>query len=111
MNIRSAKAKGRRLSSTVREMLLEYAPDLPPQDIAVTPSSVNGPDLTMSYAAQKVYPYSVEVKNQESIQIWNAYKQAQDNQLPDTYPLLVFSRNNADVMCCLKFEDFLRLTR
>ena len=38
-----------------------------------------GEDILLSAQAIKHFPYSVEAKNQESIQIWKAIKQAEEN--------------------------------
>ena len=111
MKISSAKAKGRRLAQAVRDMLLAYAPDIPPQDIAVTPSGVNGPDVTLSARAQETYPYAIECKNCESLNVWKAFEQAKSHQKGSEIPLLIFSKNRSDVMIALRFDDFLRLTR
>lgn len=116
MNIRSAKAKGRRLASRVKDMLHSFAPDLQVGDIEVTSSSVTGEDLKLSPAAKDTYPLIFECKNQEKLNIWDALKQAKThhddwvklNALP-LYPCVVFSRNHEDTYVALKFEDFLKL--
>lgn len=53
-----------------------------------------GRDIHLSPAFRERFPYSVEVKNTERLQIWAALDQSIANCSPDLTPLLVFSRNN-----------------
>lgn len=111
MKTSSAKAKGRRCAQEVRELLLKYAPELAAGDIYVTPSGVTGPDVGLSPHALGFYPFVIECKNQESIQIWKALEQAeshQDKEAPKT-PLLFFRRNHSKLYVALEAEAFLRL--
>ena len=62
MKTKSAKAKGRKLLAEVRELLFQYAPDLKPDDIRVTPSGCVGEDLLLSPAARQIYSIIVEGK-------------------------------------------------
>ena len=107
MRTSSAKAKGRRLAQKTKEMMLAAAPQLLPDDIVVTSAGDTGEDLKLSPAARQAYPFSIECKNRETINIWQAYEQACGHG--DYTPLLVFSRNRAEVMCTLKFEHLLEL--
>lgn len=110
MKTSSAKNKGRRLQQYVRDKVLELYPVLTDRDVRSTPMGVSGEDLQLSEVASKLFPFSVETKNQENISIWKALEQSiSDNR--NLTPLLVFKRNNSNVYCALKFEDFLRLVR
>jgi hypothetical protein len=113
MKTSSAKAKGRRLCQAVAEKLLTWAPDLKPDDIYVTPSGVTGEDLKLSPAAREIYPYAVECKNQESLNIWSALEQSRTHvKNPDVTPLVVFTRNREGrEYVALELEHFLKLTR
>jgi hypothetical protein len=113
MKIQSAKNKGRRLTAYIREKLLEWAPDdLKPGDIQVPAGSQPGADLWLSPKAKEIYPFCIEAKNTETIQIWAAYKQAERHKKdPAEIPIVVYTRNHADVMVTLKFDDFLKLIR
>lgn len=111
MKTSSAKAKGRRLSQLVKEVLIEWAPDLSEKDIQVTPSSVNGPDLYLSPRALEIYNYAIECKCQEKIQIWSAYEQAVGNALDNQIPILVFSRNRSRPLVCIDLDNFLKVSR
>jgi len=93
-------------------MLLAWAPDqLKPDDVIVTPSGVNGPDLQLSPAAKQVYDWALECKNTEAINVWKSFEQAKSHVKDGETPMLVFSRNRSDILVCLRFEDLLRIHR
>jgi hypothetical protein len=106
MKPQSAKAKGRNLQKTVRDELLKRAPQLEPDDIRSTGMGQSGVDIQLSPAARKVFPFSIECKAQEALNIWAALAQAEENKGSFT-PLLAFKRNRSEIYVALKFEDFL----
>lgn len=74
----------------------------------------SGVDILMSEAALRMYPFAIEVKCQESLNVWAALAQAEENRIPfmgadPLTPLLCFKRNRSDMYVAMKFEDFLRL--
>ena len=75
----SAKAKGRRACQKLREEILNAFPELQPKDIRVTPSGVTGEDLLLSPKAEQVFPYVIEVKSQEKLNVWKALEQARSH--------------------------------
>lgn len=108
MKTSSAKAKGRRASQEVKELLLKYS-DLQDADLIVTPSGVTGPDLLLSPLAQEFFPFAIEAKNREKIAIWEAIEQARSHLKKDqNLPVLFFKRNRSELMVCLKAEDFIK---
>lgn len=111
MKTSSAKAKGRRCSQEVKDLLLASSPDLQEADIVVTPSGVPGVDLHFSSKAQEKYPFVVECKNQEKLQIWSALEQAESHiKNSSTYiPVLFFRRNRSKLYVALEAKDFLKL--
>lgn len=70
-----------------------------------------GVDLQLSTAAKLVFPFAVEAKCQEALNIWAALSQAEANAGDQATPLLVFARNHSDTYVALKFSDFLRILR
>jgi hypothetical protein len=108
MKTSSAKAKGKRCAQEVKELLLEYAL-LEDGDVVVTPSGVPGVDLHLSPLAFKEFPFAIECKNQESIQIWQALKQAESHQ--PGIPTLFFKRNRSELYCALKASDLFQLLK
>ncbi len=111
MKTSSAKAKGRRLAQSVKELLLSWAPDLTERDVQVTPSGVTGVDVALSEAAFKVYPLAIECKNQEKLNVWESIKQAESHVKVDEIPVLCFTRNREKIYIALELEKFLKLTR
>jgi hypothetical protein len=104
----SAKAKGRTAQKFVRDALLKRAPELTENDIRSTSMGASGVDILMSEAALKRYPFAIEVKCQESLNIWAALEQSEENKGSQT-PILCFKRNRTDMYVALRFEDFLEL--
>ena len=78
MKAQSAKAKGRRLQQWVRDQLIEQL-DVHPEDIESRSMGAGGEDLIMARAARQKFPYSIECKNVEKLNIWEAYSQATAN--------------------------------
>ena len=106
----SGKAKGRRLSSRVKEKLLLYRPDIPECDIKVTCSGETGPDLQFSDRASKDFPFVIECKNTERLSIYEALKQLGKHKAREgDVRLLIFSRNRSDDYVTLTLDDFLKL--
>lgn len=116
MKTKSAKAKGRRAASELRESLLEFAPELDEGDIAVTPSGTPGEDLWLSPKARGIYPYAFEVKNVEKLNVWEALDQAESHAEKATdgmnrAPALVFRRNRSKTYVAIELSEFLRVLR
>ena len=116
MRPQSAKAKGRNAQKEVRDALLKHAPHLTTNDIRSTSMGASGVDILLSESALSTYPFSIEVKCQESLNIWAALKQAEDNAIIDGKdmarlykPLLCFKRNRSEMYVAMKLEDFLGL--
>ena len=109
MKPRSAKNKGKRLQNEVRDLILETYKQLEPDDVLSTTMGDSGTDLKLSPAARKIFPYSIECKNQEAISIWACLEQAKDNTKPNTTPLLVFRRNKSETYVTLPLSEFMKL--
>lgn len=110
MKTSSAKAKGRRCAQQAKDMLLKASGRLEEDDITVTPSGVTGPDLHLSPAALKQYPFAVECKNVEKLNVWEALSQSEDHAMfTNKVPILIFTRNRSDTYVALKFSTFLEL--
>ena len=103
----SAKAKGRRLQQWVRDLLIEKL-EVHPEDIESRSMGAGGEDLIMARAAREKFPYSIECKNQESINIWKSYEQAQENS-KDYEPVVVLKRNNTKPLVLVDAEYFVKL--
>lgn len=114
MTPKSAKAKGRRCAAEVKELLMLYAQDqLRPGDIEVTCAGVVGCDLKLSPAAREIYPFAVECKLVEALNIWSALTQAEGHaeRDPGTIPVLFFRRNRSKLYVALSAEALMKLIR
>ena len=109
MKTSSAKAKGRRQQQFVRDLMLELAPHLQPDDVRSTSMGASGEDLLLSPAAREVYPIASEVKNVERINIWAAIRQAEEHAGEGKAPVVHFSRNHAGCYSCIPTFELLSL--
>ena len=109
MKTQSRKAKGRRLQQKFMELLIEKL-DIDPEDIESRSMGAGGEDLIMSKAARHKFPFSVECKNQERMNIWSAWEQANNNR--GIYePLVVIKRNGVPPLVVLNANVFLDYVR
>ena len=107
-NTRSAKAKGRRLQIKVRDQILLKYPELTLDDVRSTPASVPGEDIQLSPKGRRIFPFSIECKNQEKLNIWKSLEQAETNAKDNT-ALLIFKRNHSKTYVVLELDKFLSL--
>lgn len=111
MKTSSAKAKGRRLQQAVAS-LLQNTLALSPNDVKSLPMGSQGADVWLSEAARYKFPFAVECKNTERINLWAAWKQTLGHAAKEGLrPLLAISKNREDVLVVLKLEDLLKLCR
>ena len=109
MKSSSVKAKGRRLQNQVRDIIRERFPQLEPDDVKPALMGESGNDIKLSPAARKVFPFSIECKNQESVSIWSWWKQTVKNLDKGTKPLLFFTRNHHETLVTMRMDDFFDL--
>ena len=109
MKTSSAKAKGRRLQQEVRTILIETL-KIHPEDIENRSMGAGGEDLIMARAARAKFPYSIECKNQERLNIWSAWEQANGNK--GLYePLVVIKKNGVRPLIVVDAENFLEMIK
>ena len=68
----------------------------------------SGEDILLSPAARKLFPFSVECKNQEKLNIWSSLEQAETNS-GNHIPIVIFKRNRSKTFVALEFEKLLEL--
>ena len=107
MKTQSAKAKGRRFQQWVRDKLIEVL-DIHPYDIDSRSMGAGGEDLIMARAARETFPYSIECKNQEKINLWESYKQATENS-GKYEPVVFIKRNNHKPLVVVDADYFINL--
>lgn len=108
MRPQSAKHKGRRFQQFIRDYLLKRAPQLEPDDIRSASMGAPGEDILFSPAARKIYPMSIECKNVEKLNIWEAIKQAAANA-GKYRPVVIFTRNRSKVYVAIELTYFMEL--
>ena len=108
MNVKSSKAKGRRLQNNLRDILRKVFPSLEDDDIKSQTMGMTGEDIVLSPAAKKVIPYSFECKNVERLNIWQAIEQAETN-CEDRTPVVVIKRNRTNPYVVLDLNKFIKL--
>jgi hypothetical protein len=107
MKPQSAKAKGRRLQQETRQTLIEEL-DIHPEDIESRSMGAGGEDLIMARAARAKFPYSIECKNQEKVNVWKAYEQCDANS-KDYEPVVIIKKNNFKSLVVVDAEHFIKL--
>ena len=108
MKPRSAKNKGKRLQNKVRDLILEKFNQLEPDDVRSVTMGESGEDILLSPAARKLFPFSVECKNQEKLNIWKSLEQSETNSGKHT-PIVIFKRNRTKTYVALEFKKLLEL--
>ena len=101
-----SESKGRRLQQQFRELLIEEL-NIHPEDIESRSMGAGGEDLIMARAREK-FPYSIECKNVEKLNVWEAYKQAEENS-KDYKILVVMKKNNHKTLVVLDAEHFVKI--
>ena len=107
MKPQSAKQKGRKLQQCVRDKLIELL-DIHPENVKSTSMGAGGEDVIMSKEARDAFPYSIECKCQESLNIWKAYDQASAN-CGEHQPLVIIKRNRSKTLAVVEAEYFINL--
>ena len=107
MKPQSAKAKGRKLQQWVRDKLIEEF-DIHPEDIKSTSMGAGGEDVTMARAARQKFPFSIECKSVERLNVWDAYEQACANA-GGYEPLVVMKKNRKKPLVVMDAECFIKL--
>lgn len=105
MKTSSCKAKGRRLQDWVRDQLIKIG--LNPDDIKCAIMGESGADVRLFGDAKKAFPYNVECKNVERVNIWEAYNQATTHG--DGQPLVIIKRNHHKPLAVIEADHFFEL--
>tara|TARA_R110000765_G_scaffold162561_1_gene267337 strand:- start:1811 stop:2143 length:333 start_codon:yes stop_codon:yes gene_type:complete len=110
MKTASVKAKGRTLQKWLVEALVKHL-GLSPLDVESRPMSAAGEDIIMGNESRKRFPMSVECKNQEHVNVWKAYEQAEKNTPEGTEACVVIKRNRSKPLVVVDAEYFIKLFR
>ena len=110
MKVSSKKGKGRTLQNLVRDLVLQNFKNLTQNDVRPAIMGQSGMDIRLSQAARKQFPFAVQCKNTQKLNICSAIEQCQANA-KDLTPLLVFKRNHSKTYVCLQITDFIKLLK
>ena len=108
----SAKAKGRRLQQKIRNDLRELGKDygLTAGDVESRSMGCFGVDVILSPAGLKVFPFDIEAKNQESINLcttfWKHYRKYEKTKY---LKMLVHCKNHSEPTVTIRWKDLLKL--
>jgi hypothetical protein len=69
-----------------------------------------GEDVVMARAAREHFPFSVECKNVEKLNVWDAYEQAKANA-KDYEPIVVMKKNHKKPLVVIDAEYFISMVR
>lgn len=113
MKPQSAKAKGRTLQQWVCQKVSEltgfaYGKDCP---IESRPMGQSGVDVRLEEDVLKVFPFSIECKNQEKWSLLTWVEQAKQNRKEGTYWLLVVKKNRIKPIVIMDAEEFFELLK
>ena len=109
MRPQSAKAKGRRLQQEVAEAIVAASKGhLEPDDVRSTSMGAPGEDILLSPSARRLFPFSIECKNVEKLNIWEAINQAK-SQNRDHKPMVCFKKNGEEIYVAITLQDFLEV--
>jgi len=109
MKTQSAKAKGRRLQQWVRDQLIESL-DVHPEDVESRSMGAQGEDVMLARAAREKFPFSIECKNVEKLNVWDAYDQAKVNS-GDYEPIVVMKKNGKKPLVVIDAEYFISMNK
>lgn len=107
MKTQSRKNKGRKLQQWVVKKLIEVL-EVDPEDVKSTSMGAGGEDVILSKAGRKAFPYSVECKNQERVNLWSSWEQAVANS-GRYQPLLIVKKNRQKPLAILDAEHFIEI--
>ncbi len=78
------------------------------EDLESRPMGSSGEDIIMGKQTRQIFPYSVECKNQEKVNIWSAMEQAESN-CKSYEPLVVIKKNGKKPLAVVDAEYFVEL--
>ena len=107
MKTSSAKAKGRKLQQWFAQLMIKTL-NLHEEDLESRPMGSQGEDIIMGRESREAFPYSIECKNQEAVNVWKAYEQCETN-CKGYEPLVVIKRNRSKPLVLVDAEHFVSL--
>jgi len=111
------KAKGRRLQQTVAQYI-QATFDLSELDVRSTSMGASGVDIQLSSKAIELFPFAVECKCTEKVNLWESWTQANAHALEESNktgqiinPLLIIKKNNKTPIVVMHIDKFMKLVK
>lgn len=111
MKTSSCKNKGRSLQKLVAAKILDAFKSLTPDDVCSRPMGSSGCDIMLSKAALDLFPFDLECKNVQKLNIWDAFEQVEKRCPQTKIPAVVFKRNRSNVYIALPLDDFMDIMK
>lgn len=106
----SRKSKGRTFQQYVVAEILKHYVDLTGYDVWSISMGASGLDIKLSQSAREMFPFGIECKRKESINVHSDFKQARTNaDKENLIPLLVSKRNREPALVTMEFETFMNI--
>lgn len=106
---KAGKAKARVLQNAIAENIRDrFRLDL--EDVKPAIMGEQGIDIKLSTKARQLFPFAIECKFQEKLDLWQAIEQAAINgEKEKLIPLLAFKRSRSKVYAVLEFDDLMKI--
>lgn len=104
---RTAKTNGYNLQKDVAKLIRDKF-KLEERDVVSTPSSVQGEDILFTKKARKHFPFSVECKYREKMNIYTFWSQAEENAKNNS-PILILKAKRKPTLACIEINVLLDL--
>ena len=111
MKPQSCKQKGRKFQQQIVQSIKETFPVLRDNDVKSTSMGCGGEDVVMSPLAESIFPYSVECKNVEKLNVYAALEQAATNAPRKKTPILAMRRNRTKAYAVIQWDHFMELAK
>ncbi len=108
MKTQSGKAKGRRLQQWVMNQILDRFTGLSDDDVTSRSMGCGGEDVLLSPKARAKFPFSIEAKNTERLNLHKAYNQCIENSKELHEPLLIVKKNHSKPLAVVDAEWFIK---
>ena len=104
----SIKNKGRLLQKWVVYQILSRFSALTEDDVTSRSMGAGGEDVLLSPKARSKFPFSIECKNTQRINLYKFYEQAVQNSKDSHEPLLIVKSNGRKPLAVVDCEWFIR---
>jgi hypothetical protein len=111
ISVQARKAKGRRLQQYVRDAIISCF-NVNKKDVMSTSMGAGGTDVKMSKEVNDMFPYDIECKNKETLNVWKEYEHAishKKNTKSQYEPLLVIKKNGKKPLAVINFDHFMEI--